>query len=168
MITQTSQTFPNKYCLGWVPRIYERMRPTYTRDPISHTVSKFELGSSRKIIRSATQYTNLGGLNYEGRRFNRQKGVVEYHDLSSAFHPRPNSDFRSLMTSIPAAFRIRSNPITQYADDAVAHHELPFRYPDFTDYYCTVQSTTPSQTKLTTVFIHKIIDTNHIKCHMLC
>ena len=113
------------FTLGWVPRTDDRNLPTYTRDPITHAVSKFQLNSSRQMSRTETQFNNVGGLNYEGRRFNRLKGVVDYGDQTHLFHPRFSKAHAATVETNPRVFRMRSNPITQYAEDAIRTRHQP-------------------------------------------
>lgn len=120
--------FPHGFSLGWVPKRQVNMKPVYNRNPIIHTVSKFELDSSRHMRQSETDYINVGGMNYEGHRFNRTKGVVEYGDLTHVYHPRPSEPFLRAVSSNPSRFRQRSSPVTQYAEDAIMNGErCPFR-----------------------------------------
>ena len=78
--------------------------------------------------RSRTDYVNLGGLNRENRRFNRQKGVVEYADLTHLYRSRENRVHKLRLDVNEKAFHARSSEITQFAEDAVLSKEKnPFR-----------------------------------------
>ena len=123
-----TQSFPHNFCVGWAPKPDDRRRPVYARNPILHTVSMFALDSERKMKKSETDYINVGGLNYEGRRFNRQKGVVEYLDQTHAFSHHTNLYYRNAISRDPKVFRHTSNSISQFVDDALSKNEpQPFR-----------------------------------------
>jgi hypothetical protein len=92
--------------------------------------------------RQETDFINLGGLNYEARRFNRSKGVVEYGDLTHVYHPRVNESYMHAYCKNPRRFHQKSNPITQYAEDAVLNGDrFPFRVGR---YLSVVSSTVPT------------------------
>lgn len=113
---------------GWEPRVDDRRIPVYTRNPITQTVACFQFDSERKMKRTETEFSNLGGLNWIGKRFNRLKGVVELGDKTHSFHHRYWKEYRETISRDNGAFRLRSNPISQYLDDSITHHDLnPFR-----------------------------------------
>ena len=108
---------------GWSPPTRNCERELYVRDPINHTIDEFRPGKSSSVDRRQTQYISLGGLNDENRRFNRVHGIAEFNDITHAYRSR-------LQTSIDGGteYRLRSSDITQFADDAILHHESnPFR-----------------------------------------
>jgi hypothetical protein len=113
---------------GWAPACIARERPLYVRDPIVHSVDRFSVDSRGRTNRSATDFVNLGGLNYQERNFRRRKGVVEYADLTHLYNARANPEFKSRIEGDGKAFHSRSSEITQYAEDAVMNKEMnPFR-----------------------------------------
>ena len=108
---------------GWSPRIKKREKALYVRDPINHTVDEFCLKQCNSVNRRPTDYVNLGGLNYENRRFHRMHGIGEFADLTHGYRARTNAKGHP-----KSHFRLLSSEITQYADDAILHHETnPFR-----------------------------------------
>ena len=135
---------------GWSPPTRNCERELYVRDPINHTIDEFRLGKRCSVDRRPTQFISLGGLNYENRRFNRTHGMAEFNDITHAYRSR-----RHMSRNGGAEYRLRSSEITQYAEDAILHHELnPFRcgkwfHLDFSN-YCI--STTPSAFSSSTEF----------------
>jgi hypothetical protein len=116
------------FCLGWAPWGQNKGKALYVRDPITHEVCKYEADTNRAIKRLPTDYISIGGLNYEGKTFNRRKGVAEYGDLTHLFHPRNDPAFANAFNRNPACFRMRSNSVTRFAEDAVLNGERnPFR-----------------------------------------
>ena len=113
---------------GWAPAIGIQKQPFYVRNPIVHEIKQFTISPEGRIKQSSTDLINIGGLNYADRNFNRQKGVVEYADLTHLYHARQNQQFEMKMRENMNAFHSRSSEISQFAEDAVLNKEPnPFR-----------------------------------------
>jgi hypothetical protein len=132
----TPKRFPHTFCLGWVPQAAGSNYPIYTRDPVTHTVSRYQMDSERRIIKTVTDFVNLGGLNYEGKIFKRRTGMGEYYDKTNIYKTRHNLGYEEAMASDNSVFRRRSSPMTQFAHDSIEHHENnPFRVGRYSVYF---------------------------------
>jgi len=108
--------------LGWAPFQSQDKVSIFTRDPINHVVHEYKHDRKSRPNRQITPYCNLGGLNYLGRNFRRQKGVVEFTDLTHPYRSHSNKSYAS------RDFHFHSTDISQFADDCIAHMEPnPFK-----------------------------------------
>jgi hypothetical protein len=114
---------------SWKPFSPHGMKPNYTRDPINHVVYEYRnQGMDFGPLKSETKFCNIGGLNYVGQDFKRKKGVVEFSDLTHAYRTHANRTYQEALERNRTTFHIRSTSISQFVDDAIAHHDNnPFR-----------------------------------------